>query len=307
MAKTCSYLTIFEGPDGAGKTTAARIYAEEHGAAYVHFGPLPRVTKGLGRIYVEAMMPALLGYQNVVFDRSWLSEAPYGMAFREGQDRLSGASRRMLERLAMRCSAVVVRCDPGWQEVENNFKAKKRVEMLADTNQLKLVYDSYRRQRTDLPEVIWDYKMNSETFHNPYLEISKSRYTPHYIDLRTAGNSMADIVIVGEDFAEVKDCDSFYQWPFASFSGEGCSQWLTSQLDQANISEDKILWVNADQDLTFLTGQYTAVYALGAKAEAELYKLKIPAVSVPHPQMWKRFRSREQYPLVQYLTGKKPS
>ena len=36
-------LTIFEGPDGAGKTTLAKAYAELTGARYVHFGPLPRV------------------------------------------------------------------------------------------------------------------------------------------------------------------------------------------------------------------------------------------------------------------------
>ena len=84
--KTSKKLTIFEGCDGSGKTTAAREFAEQTGAKYVHFHNLPRIKKGLGRMYVEAMLPALLGYQEVVFDRSWLSETPYGEAFREGRD-----------------------------------------------------------------------------------------------------------------------------------------------------------------------------------------------------------------------------
>jgi polyphosphate kinase 2 (PPK2 family) len=111
-------LTIFEGPDGSGKTTAAREYAEQTGARYVHFPALPRVKHGLGRMYVEAMLPALLGYHDVVFDRCWLSETPYGEAFREGQDRLTQADRRMLERLALRCGAVVVKCLPEWDPAE---------------------------------------------------------------------------------------------------------------------------------------------------------------------------------------------
>jgi len=100
---TCKRLTIFEGCDGSGKSTAAAKFAEEHGAKLVHFPALPRVTNNLARMYVEAMLPALLGYQDVVFDRCWLSEEPYGTAFREGQDRLGVVSVRMLERLAFRC------------------------------------------------------------------------------------------------------------------------------------------------------------------------------------------------------------
>ena len=84
MPSTSAKLTIFEGPDGGGKTTAAEKYAKETGAQYVHFGPLPHVKDSLARVYVEAMMPAILGLQDVVFDRSWLSEIPYGTAFRGG-------------------------------------------------------------------------------------------------------------------------------------------------------------------------------------------------------------------------------
>ena len=66
--RQCRRLTIFEGPDGSGKSTAAQAYAEATKAKYVHFPALPQVDKSLGRIYVEAMLPALLGYQDVVFD-----------------------------------------------------------------------------------------------------------------------------------------------------------------------------------------------------------------------------------------------
>lgn len=138
---TSNKLTIFEGPDGSGKSTLAKRFAKATGARYVHFGPLPKISGSLGRVHVEAMMPALLGYQDVVFDRSWLSEVPYGQAFREGTDRLGDPSREMLDRLALRCGGAVVMCDPGWETVRSNFLARKHMEMLDDDNQLKIVYD----------------------------------------------------------------------------------------------------------------------------------------------------------------------
>src|SRR5882757_4772670 len=106
--KTCGSLTIFEGPDGSGKTTAAKAFAAEMGARYVHLPQFKRVTTGLPRMYLEAMLPALLGYQDVVMDRCWLSEVPYGRVFRDGADRVGEISRHMLERVALRAGALVV-------------------------------------------------------------------------------------------------------------------------------------------------------------------------------------------------------
>jgi hypothetical protein len=109
-------------------------------------------------------------------------------------------------------------------------------------------------------------------------------------------------VIVGQSFAERKDVDAFYQWPFASFSGEGCSQWLTDQLDSIEVGEDQILWLNADQDLSILYNlNATKIVALGNEAYDQLYRLKIPAQVVPHPQSWKRLNARQPYPLLSII------
>jgi hypothetical protein len=297
--RTSAKLTIFEGPDGGGKSTAAQAYAEQTGAKYVHFSALPRVNRSLGRIYVEAMLPALLGYQDVVFDRCWLSEMPYGVAFREGKDRLTAASRRMLERLAMRCGAVVVRCQPEFDVVKSNYLSRKHMEMLDNEGQLKMVYDLYAEQSTDLPEVIYDYTAEPKL---ATYSIEHGRMKQHPLNLASAGNWSGRYVIVGEGFAERKDTDAFYQWPFASFSGEGCSQWLTEKLDLIEVGENDLLWVNADQDLEFLYDlQPEKIIALGSQAYEKLYRLKIMATAVPHPQSWKRFNNGQRYPLLDLI------
>ncbi len=303
MDQVSCKLTIFEGPDGGGKSTAAQSYAQMTGAKYVHFTSLPRVGKNLGRMYVEAMMPALLGYQDVVFDRCWLSEMPYGVAFREGKDRLTSASRRMLERLAMRCGAVVVKCQPSWETVKANYLSRKHIEMLDNEYQLKTVYDLYAEQPTDLPLVDYDYTRGDLFEVNKVaLLIDGLRMRQHPLGLASAGNWDARIVLIGESFAEREDNDPWYQWPFASFSDEGCSQWLADQLDLIEVGEDDILWLNSDQDLSVLYDLAPErIIAMGTEAYQQLYKLKIKAASVQHPQTWKRFNFKQRYPLLDLI------
>lgn len=303
MDKVSCRLTIFEGPDGGGKSTAAKVYAETTGAKYVHFPALPRVSRNLGRMYVEAMLPALLGYQDVVFDRCWLSEMPYGVAFREGRDRLTDASRRMLERLAMRCGAVVVKCQPAWETVKANYLSRKHMEMLDNEHQLKTVYDLYAEQPTSLPVLAHDYtKGDLFQISKMVSDLEPMRFIRHPLDMASAGNWEGHIVLIGEAFAERKDCDSLYQWPFASFSGEGCSQWLAEKLDLAEVSEDQILWLNSDQDLSVLHDlNPERVITLGTEAYQQLYRLKIKAASVQHPQSWKRFKHGQRYPLLDLI------
>lgn len=297
-------LTIFEGPDGAGKTTAAIKFAEETGARYVHFGPLSLVDKGLPRLYVEAMVPALLGYQDVVFDRSWLSEIPYGTAFREGKDRIGLASRRMLERISLRCATVVVKCQPPWETVVANYSSRKGIEMLENENQLHQVYELYAGGRTHLPSVLYDYTSHPKFFSER--ELDKLRTHPHAIDVVSAGNLDGKVALIGEKFAERKDQDGWHQYPFVSFCRQGCSQWLAEQLDNIGYGEDKILWVNSDQDLAFLTTklhQCKKIFALGSEAAHKVQAIGLRYRRVPHPQSWKRFNAAEAYPLLDYLKG----
>jgi hypothetical protein len=122
------------------------------------------------------------------------------------------------------------------------------------------------------------------------------------VELASAGNFNAPVVLVGEGFAERKDLDPWYQWPFASFNSEGCSKWLTDTLDKADVRERDLCWVNADQELDLLElAPEQQVLALGVLASAELYKRRIRHVAIDHPQYHKRFKSSHPYPLIQHI------
>lgn len=297
---TSAKLTIFEGPDGSGKTTAAKQFAELTDAHYVHCGPYPHVSAGLARLYVEAMMPAVLGHRDVVMDRSWLSEQPYGNAFRHGEDRLTDVGRRMLERLALRCGAVVVICRPSLATVKRNFQARARREMLDNDQQLEQVYQAYENPYTALSTLMFDYEKEKPLALMQRLDAWRS--VPHPLNVASAGDLEAQVVLVGEAFTEVCEHDPLYQWPFASFGRSGCSWWLTEQLCTANVPEHELLWVNADQDLSWLADR-ERVIALGKEAAAALRRVGIKHVAVSHPQYWKRFEYFTRYPLLDLITN----
>lgn len=295
---TSKKLTIFEGCDGSGKSTAAAKFAEATGAKYVHFGPFPRVTTGLPRIFLEAMLPALLGYQDVVFDRCWLSEPCYAHAFRGGKTRIMPADARMLERVALRCGATVIMCDPGWEAVLYSYRRRKGDEYLETEDQLRHVYEMYKLTKTDLPLTEYDYTAQGDLI--PEYQ-DNLRVLQHDLAFRSAGSLAARVAIVGSDFGSVKDQDPFLQHPFVSFSGSGCSQWLTSQL---TVSESSLFWVNADDPgIGVLAEGWPNIVSLGVVAAEALARRGMDSVIIPHPSSWKRFSHSEPYPLNDIITG----
>ena len=293
---TAKRVTIFEGPDGAGKTTAALAFARATSARYVHFPALPRVSTGLPRMYIEAMLPALLGYQDVVLDRCWLSEKPYGMAFRGGTLRLDGIDISMLERVALRGAVHVVLCMPPLDVAKRTFHS--RPEMLDTAEQLEQVYHLYATGAHGLPETLYDYTTMSVERLIELVMSQKRKCHPR--DIQSAGSMYAGTLLVGDSFGERKNSDPWYQLPFVSFSGAGCSRWVTKQV-RSKVLERHLLWVNSDQQLGWAEPSCRQVVALGEVASKALDVARIGHKVVPHPQAWSRFHTGEPYPLLELL------
>lgn len=248
------------------------------------------------------MLPALLGHEPVVLDRCWLSEQPYGAVFRDGSDRIGAVSRRMLERLAMSCGALVICCDPGPEVCVANWLGRKGAEYLDRADQVERVNGIYRRGlRTELTVVDYDYSQQP-VFHDHQL-LYQLRAECHPVEPHSAGNAHAKIALVGEAFGEVKDHDPLYQWPFASFSQHGCSRWLTEQLEIGGIREEQLFWANAD---TIEPGGWDVesvehIVALGQTAHERLTELGYIHHTVGHPQHAKRFHNGQPYELIALL------
>jgi hypothetical protein len=118
------------------------------------------------------------------------------------------------------------------------------------------------------------------------------------------------IIIVGERPTTILNkldaCDNLVV-PFGSL--RGCSGWLNKQLHVANVPEEKLFWLNAYDGFGKLTDlkKYVTLLnpvttiTLGNVASDECKKLNIEHEFYYHPQYWKRFRNKEQYPLINCL------
>ena len=295
-------LTIFEGPDCSGKSTLANEFRKRRGMGtrLIHHGAYPRMNAALPRLYVEYMHPMLMGFEEQIWDRSWLSEPIYGQAFRSGADRIGVTARRHLERFAFRHGAVVVLCLPPFEAVKEKWLERKGEEYLDSVEQLEQVYHGYAQlaKATHLPIVVHDYTRHKE--EPLWKEIARVRPSLHpHAYLRSGGNLNGPVVLVGEKPSDVTDYDTAFQLPFASFANNGCSRWLTDELERFGIREDQLLWVNADSGVHWLKDLHSrCVIALGDAASKALSQAEVHHATVTHPQHHKRFKSAEPYPLL---------
>jgi len=320
LPKTSKSVTIFEGPDGGGKTTAALAYADLIGGKYIHCPPFPKVWNNLGRFYFEMMWPALMGYQPVVMDRSWLSEPIYGAAMREGVDRIGPIFRRMLERVALRCGAVVINCLPPWEVVQEVYTHRQSSEYVTTLPQMHQVYEQYTHlaEHTDLDVTHYDFTVDGDDktgFFNAELVYADIPHPEqHPLEYESAGRWDAPIVLLGERFADHKDKDSWYQYPFVSWTKEGSSQWFTYQLELLKLSEQKLLWLNINNErgttdlrAFLMHGRRfharPTVIALGEAVAAVAEKQGLAYLKIPHPSHWKRFKVKEVFaPLIEAMS-----
>lgn len=304
-------LTIFEGPDCSGKSTAAYKFFQEGRIAQrlLHHGPYAGVKKLLPRLYVETMLPMLDGGAGQIWDRAWYSEPIYGNAFRHGEDRIGRTNKRHLERFAHRHGAVVVLCLPPWDVVLEQWKSRKGEEYLEHEDQLRLVYEDYADlyRWCGLPIVLYDYTRHSIEGLSKAVEEARLGIGPD--NLRIGGNHKAKVVLVGDTCSDLKDEDCNWRLPFASFSTTGSSHWLTSKLVDLGVQERQLCWLNSDVvgNLDWLRDRHNeTVVALGKQAAARLVAYDIVHQEVEHPQYFKRFRENDEtatYDLFDLLEG----
>lgn len=292
MHKTCMPVYIFEGPDGGGKSTAVSKFSKMIGAEVVHCGPFPGVQTNLARFYVEAMMPALLGHRAVILDRSWLSEAIYGAAFRKGQTRIDPIEEQMLNRLAARCGAFIFACMPPKSVVTENFLSRKGDEYLDRVDQLHDVYDRYELvfqkmdDEGDLDVVDFDYTQFkfSDMISDLACGDGVIGWTrPHLIDQPTIGSSSANIVIIGDGLSSPhSDFDTFKQFAFTGFDRMSDHYWLARQL---YFARERVLLVDSSANMDMVndwlldSGRSVSVICLGASTLVENFRGDVQFIS----------------------------
>lgn len=111
-------------------------------------------------------------------------------------------------------------------------------------------------------------------------------------------------VIIGEQPAGESKQQRMY--PFMAM--DGCSGWLNRQLAEIHLDNLKMFWVNAlnldgsENDPRIVNSlNPKEIICLGKIAEKWAKKNGWEITTYPHPQYWKRFKSKLPYPLVGHL------
>lgn len=113
-----------------------------------------------------------------------------------------------------------------------------------------------------------------------------------------------NIVLIGEQASHPEGAPE--QLPFCCH--KGCSGWINWLLEEEKIPEEWLFWINVYNndgsvaDLNILNQiEPSLVVALGNHAAQECLKRGFDYIKLPHPQYWKRFKSKERYPLLDLL------
>jgi hypothetical protein len=120
--------------------------------------------------------------------------------------------------------------------------------------------------------------------------------------------STCDVLLVGDRPApSAPDDANFHYTPFGALWNS--SLYVNMELHKGGIDEARLAWVNSadfhgvPQDYSVLDLPWKHVIALGGAGSKWLKKSpqKIPHEIFHHPSSWKRFHSKEPYPLIDYL------
>lgn len=297
-------IVILEGPDGGGKTTIAEeLKKTKPGTRVIHHGAYA----GQDKIFVYYLASLLYAHRrphlNVIFDRSWLSEAPYGRVMRGGQDRL-GSLKRVLERIALGLGAIVVNCLPSPEVLKNTYAKRSSTEYPDSERKLMQVRHEYAQLRTELPMILFD--RGRQTFTALLTEIVRQTYTNGGPGIGSWKPGVT--LMVGEQLGASHTRGWPSNWAFCGSAG--CSPWFAAELDRLRVSERTLYWVNAldsrsrPTSFDFVEGlKPSRIIALGKVASSVLDD--IPHIEIEHPQHHKRFHFNDRWVELEEALGKR--
>jgi len=303
-------LTIIEGPDGGGKSSLAEALATHYRTNRIHHhGPY----KGLSNPAIKYYASVKRGQRadrHLIMDRSWVSEPIYGQAVRHGANRIGTALRRMLERVALSGQGLIVYAFPSYETCLANIKDRdKDAYLLHRPGLFREVYDGYHGTiitPASLSHVVFDYEHDNLKTLTQRIDALRPPVNPGPgIGAWCPGKS---ILIVGERANQANGAPTH---PFVSIQrgNVGCSAWLAEQLEAGGLPEHRLYWVNAltpdnrYTDPSFIEHlRPRAVISLGRMAKVWCERMaRVDSRyhhTYPHPQYWKRFKTKLDYPLL---------
>lgn len=293
-------MLILEGPDCSGKSTLASELSKYYNAPITHYTCHHRM--GM----LEHAVQGKPGTDEIV-DRFHHSEVPYSLYHRQTDPDYIGIA--MINRALLARKAITILCLPPWKEVKKQWYKRKKDELIQSETILRHIYKWYAAIRSDgVPQILYDYTVEDNLrYVTERIEaLINARPSSNIIKGEPCGRFYsAKVLLVGESVGNVIQ----QEVPFTGIKASG--PWLTQLLLNADIHEGDLAWINVKLSdglsnminvvKTCETYHYEYVIALGNVASEALVRKGIEHETVYHPQYWKRFHNKEEYPLITRL------
>lgn len=289
-------ITILEGADGCGKTTLAQSQAfADH--LYQHQGPYTKDPM------VETLARVKITPKPVLFDRLHLGERVYGPVYRNA-DMLGAVRQRMLERVLLSYETAVALMVPAYEDALRAWRerSERGEEMLTEEEHFRAVYEGFKELDTHLPMIVVNPFVETAEDIRDFLDQVRC---PENLGPGIGSFTPGNVLIVGEQ-ADLLDHDAT---PYPFVGGEQ-GTWVSQQLEDADIGEHHLYWVNAlSPDGTTTKHQFVEylqpdkVIALGKVAATWCRLAGFAYDEVPHPLYWMRFQENKSYPLIELLNA----
>lgn len=261
-------LVIIEGCDAAGKTTLKNELVSRYN--FIESVPKSLPTDKTDIIMcaenATAINLALENGDHVVMDRSWLSEAIYSPLLRNMDGRFKPYQLRMLERMAMTAGAVIVHCDPGWNEVKQNWQVRGDAH-ITEEHVLWSLYRDYKRLPTTTNLPVYAYNYTQHPVLGAWFEQLKTRIflPPNEV----FGSASASILVVCS--RPPRDGDI----PFISWRLDSMPAKITRAFDRAGVPEHQLAWTYAqgpELREVICSGGYSDVCYIGSALTIDVEK-----------------------------------
>lgn len=291
-------MIILEGPDCSGKTTLANVLYSKIAQC--------RLTHYSSHDFPKMLRHAVMSFNGMsdISDRFHLSHIPYDRYYRKTEPEI--LTVRMLDRVLLANNSLVILCIPPWEVVRDQWMARRDQELIKDMATMRNIYDWYSDYEPVLPHIRYDYTEMCTSKLYKEITLTRSyninRSTPNM----GAGNSApGNILLVGER------CSSEAQLTIPFIGQNNSGSWLTEQLEAADICESELYWINVHKPdgssnlknvQEVITQQLPSVIcSLGGIASQVLESLDVNFEPFAHPQYWKRFKHKYEYPLITFL------
>lgn len=283
---------VIEGCDCTGKTVFAHKlakYAEElYGESITmeHEGLPPSDVNLFEHYALKA-----LTFDNVIHDRLHLGERTYGEIYRNN-DRLGPIGQHIVDHIIASEGFGVI-CTRPFHEVEKVWSKRKHAEYVKDVDALRRIHAAY-------PE----YSSGHWMVIDPFIENERSIVFARLRDLHKNNKLIPFVWGVGPSTAEtliVGEMSNHPTWDLPFFSTSGSSAYLINTLMSLKIGHNYYLTNALFKDgsprvmkpIINSLKNLKRVFALGISATKEMRRQNVPALSIPHPQFYNRFKHVE--------------